>query len=194
MRFKVIWFLIIASMLIMFLSSCGNAEDGGEDTPKSGEMTTTEEESEEVIVTLTNNEGENVGSAVLTEVDEGVQIRVDATHLPSGTHGFHIHEKGACEAPDFESAGGHFNPTNAEHGLENPDGPHAGDLPNIEVADDGTIKDDTVADMVTLEKRQDNSLLDGDGSSLVIHSEADDNVSQPAGDAGNRIACGVIQE
>src|SRR5699024_3319175 len=135
MRFKVIW-LIIASMLIMLFSSCGNAEDGGEDTPKFGEMTTTEEESEEVIVTLTNNEGENVGSAVLTEVDEGVQIRVDAAHLPSGTHGFHIHETGACEAPGFESAGGHFNPTNAEHGLENPDGPHAGDLPNIEVSED----------------------------------------------------------
>src|SRR5699024_12287265 len=103
MRFKVIWFLIIASMLIMFLSSCGNEEDGGEETPKSGEMTTKEEESEEVIVTLTNNEGENVGSAVLTEEDEGVQIRVEATHLPSVTLGVHIHEKEACDVTDFES-------------------------------------------------------------------------------------------
>src|SRR5699024_1463934 len=194
MRLKFTWAFIIASMLRLFIA-CGTTEDNLQEEVESGnDRSAKKEESEEVIVTLTNNEGENVGSAVLQEVDEGVHIKVDATHLPSGTHGFHIHETGACEAPDFESAGGHFNPTDAEHGLENPDGPHAGDLPNIEVDEDGTIQDDIVADMVTLEKGQENSLLDGDGSSLMIHSDADDHVSQPAGDAGDRIACGVIEE
>src|SRR5699024_7499207 len=101
---------------------------------------------------------------------------------------------GACETPDFESAGDHYNPTDANHGFDDPDGPHAGDLENIEVSEDGTVSAERTADMVTLEEGQDNTLFTEDGTALVIHSEADDYESQPSGDAGDRIACGVIEQ
>lgn len=182
---------------MLFLSACGNAnEEPNQSEPNQEEPGNGmgEATAKEVNVILKNTEGDNVGSAALEEVEDGVQIILDVTHLPPGKHGFHIHEAGACEEPDFKSAGGHFNPTDADHGFDSPDGPHAGDLPNIEVSEDGEVKEELIADMVTLEKDQDNSLLDGDGTSLVIHADADDNVSQPAGDAGDRIACGVIEE
>src|SRR5690606_11945130 len=100
-------------------------------------------------------------------------------------------ETGECTPPDFTSAGGHFNPTAAQHGLENPDGPHAGDMPNIEVGADGTASVTVENDRITLSEGP-NSILDADGSALMIHASADDNVSDPAGNAGARIACGVI--
>ena len=188
-------FITLMVSLVLLLSACGNSSNDANDDAESGnEAAIEDEESEQVIVTLKNNEEDNVGTAVLQEVDEGVKITLEATHLTPGLHGFHIHETGACEAPDFESAGGHFNPTDAEHGLDNPEGPHAGDLLNIEVGEDGTVKEEIIADMVTLEKGQDNSLLDEDGTSLMIHSGEDDNKSQPAGNAGDRIVCGVIIE
>lgn len=188
-------FITLMVSLVLLLNACGNSShDANDDVESGNEAAIEDEESEQVIVTLKNNEEDNVGTAVLQEVDEGVKITLEATHLTPGLHGFHIHETGACEAPDFESAGGHFNPTDAEHGLDNPEGPHAGDLLNIEVGEDGTVKEEIIADMVTLEKGQDNSLLDEDGTSLMIHSGEDDNKSQPAGNAGDRIVCGVIIE
>lgn len=192
------WLLILLiAMLFLVLSACGNAN---EDTDKdannipSGEPENEDEALESIDVTLKNPDGDNVGTAELEQVDEGVKITIDATHLPPGLHGFHIHEKSSCEAPDFESAGGHFNPTDADHGMDRPEGPHAGDLPNIEVAEDGTVRDEVIAEMVTLEKGEANSLLGEEGTSLVIHSDEDDNKSQPAGDAGDRIVCGEITE
>ncbi|GEN30807.1 Cu-Zn family superoxide dismutase [Cerasibacillus quisquiliarum] len=147
-----------------------------------------------VKVTMQNTEGEKIGEASLSQVEDGVLISLQASHLPPGLHGFHIHEKGMCEKPTFESAGPHFNPTNKKHGFDHPEGPHAGDLPNIEVKEDGTIQVEIVAKMVTLEMGKENSLLQDGGTSLVIHSEADDYYSQPAGNAGDRIACGVIKK
>lgn len=191
---KKLGLIMSAILILMLLTACGNADDNQEHVESGNETKDTEKTEGEVIVTLVNQEGDNVGSALLKQVEEGVQITLDATHLPPGKHGFHIHETAACEGPDFESAGGHFNPTDAEHGFDNPNGPHAGDLPNIDVGDDGTIQEEVIADMATLEKDQENSLLDEDGTSLMIHSDADDNVSDPAGDAGDRIACGMIIE
>jgi superoxide dismutase, Cu-Zn family len=147
-----------------------------------------------IVVTMINTKGETIGEARLNETAEGVNISLDASRLPQGTHGFHIHENGSCEAPKFESAGGHFNPTNAEHGFDNPKGPHAGDLPNIEVKPYGLVSTSVLAEMVTLEKGKANSLRKKGGTALVIHSKADDYQSQPAGNAGERIACGVISE
>jgi len=144
-------------------------------------------------VMMQNTKGEEIGEATLSQVQDGVLISLEAGHLPPGLHGFHIHEKGICEAPTFESAGPHFNPTNKKHGFENPEGPHAGDLPNIEVKEDGTVQVEIVAKMVTLEADKENSLLQDEGTSLIIHSEADDYYSQPAGNSGDRIACGVIK-
>src|SRR5699024_2258581 len=131
---------------------------------------------------------------MLEEGEEGVNISAEATNLPEGAHGFHIHEKAVCEERDFESAGGHVKPEDTNHGFDDPDRPHAGDLPNLEVGDDGSVDDEFDTEGVTLEKGKDNALVDGNGTALVIHADADDNKSQPSGDAGDRIACGAIEE
>lgn len=196
------WMLFAGLLVFLIvLTACGN--DGADETKDNQDNNANDaaeeenqdanKEDEAVQVQLNNGDGETVGTAMLEEGDDGVNIRVEATNLPEGSHGFHIHEKGVCEEPDFESAGGHFNPEDTNHGFDDPDGPHAGDLPNLEVGEDGSVNEDFVAEGVTLEKGKDNSLLDGDGTSLVIHADADDNKSQPSGDSGDRIACGAIE-
>ena len=204
-----ILFLFIAVIAVV-LSACGgneeeqqdntsednqSQEEQGNDTESEAaddEQTDNATEEEEVLVSLNDTEGNVVATATLVKGDTGVDITLEGTDLPTGEHGFHIHETGTCEAPDFKSAGGHFNPTDANHGFDDPEGPHAGDLPNIKVAEDGTVNEQVTAEMVTLEKGQENSLYKEGGTALMIHSKADDNKSQPSGDAGERIACGVI--
>ncbi|HET7578687.1 MAG TPA: superoxide dismutase family protein [Bacillales bacterium] len=145
-----------------------------------------------LLVPLKNRKGKKAGQAQLIQTKQGVKITVEAMGLTPGLHAIHIHETGKCTPPDFESAGGHFNPFGKEHGLNNPKGPHAGDLPNITVSKDGTVRTVIFAKMVTLKKGMKNSLLDRDGSALVIHAKKDDNLSQPSGAAGDRVICGVI--
>ncbi len=142
---------------------------------------------------LHNAKGEVVGKATLLETPEGVKISLAATGVPRGTHAFHIHEAGSCEAPDFKSAGGHFNPHGKKHGHQNPDGAHAGDLQDIQVGWRGKASVEQIAKEVTL-GRGNHSLFHRGGTSLVIHADPDDNVSDPAGNAGTRIACGVIEK
>lgn len=147
-----------------------------------------------IIVEVVNQSNEKIGTAQLQQQTNGVRIKLDASRLPPGKHGFHIHENGRCDVPSFETAGSHFNPTGASHGSGHQGGPHAGDLPNLEVAADGTVHIDYMAKMVTFEKGEYNSLFKQGGTSLIIHSKADDYKSQPAGDAGERIACGIISK
>lgn len=135
--------------------------------------------------------GKQIGIATLTESADGVRIALDAEKLPSGFHGFHIHNTGKCDPPDFKSAGPHFNPGGTKHGMKNPEGPHAGDLPNIEVGPDGKAKAIVTAKEVTLGVGK-NSLFPEGGTSLVIHADPDDERTDPAGNSGERIACGII--
>jgi len=138
-------------------------------------------------------QNEKIGTAGLTQTDAGVKIDVNVTHLPPGTHAFHIHTVGKCEVPEFKSAGGHFNPAGKQHGKDNLNGPHAGDMLNFAVGADGIAKFSTTNSGVTLGDGP-NSLYHEGGTALVIHEKPDDYKTDPAGNAGNRIACAVIQK
>jgi Cu-Zn family superoxide dismutase len=136
--------------------------------------------------------GKEVGQANFTEDEKGiVHVEVHVKGLSPGLHATHIHENGSC-SPTFAAAGAHYNPTGKHHGFKNPNGPHAGDLPDIEVnaAGDGYLS--TTTDRVTLSPGP-VSLFNGNGTALVIHAKPDDNMSDPAGNSGDRIACGVIK-
>jgi len=135
--------------------------------------------------------GKSIGTATLTEQKDGVKVMLKVSGLAPGQHGFHIHEKGTCTPPDFKSAGGHFNPFKKHHGSDNPEGKHAGDFPNLEVKEDGTAQASVVATGATLKKGA-ASLLKPGGTAIVIHANPDDYKSDPAGNAGDRVACGVI--
>jgi Cu-Zn family superoxide dismutase len=140
---------------------------------------------------LINSAGEHIGTATFAEKANGVKLSLEASHLPPGEHGFHIHTVGKCDPPDFKSAGGHFNPQGKQHGLENPLGHHAGDLQNLTVDTQGNAKVKRLLTGVTLGEGE-NSLFHEGGTALVIHAGPDDMKSDPAGNAGPRIACGVI--
>jgi Cu-Zn family superoxide dismutase len=140
---------------------------------------------------LKDKEGKDVGAATLIQTAEGVRIAVTGYRLPPGTHGLHIHAVGECQPPDFTSAGAHFNPTGKQHGRLNPAGPHAGDLPNLAVAASGEGGIDITTKAMTLDPGP-ASLLGGKGTSIVIHAGADDEKTDPTGNSGARIACGVI--
>lgn len=141
--------------------------------------------------TLADSAGRSVGTALLTQDAAGVvHLHVEAAGLTAGEHGIHFHTVGSCVGPAFTSAGGHYNPTAKHHGLDNPQGPHGGDLPNLVVSGDHASMDATT-NRVTLTSGP-LSLLDTDGSALVVHAGRDDQMTDPAGNSGARIACGVI--
>jgi Cu-Zn family superoxide dismutase len=141
---------------------------------------------------LKDREGNHLGTVRLAETPAGVLIRVEAQGLEPGPLGFHVHEHGACEPPAFESAGDHFNPAGKQHGFKHPEGPHAGDLVNLIVAEDGTVRVEFLAENLTLTEGA-NALLREGGTALVIHEGPDDYRTDPSGSAGGRLACGVIQ-
>jgi Cu-Zn family superoxide dismutase len=145
---------------------------------------------EKTNIELLNANGEKIGQAVMFQTDEGVKISIQASGLTPGKHGFHIHEN-LIKDVDFSSAGGHFNPEGKKHGHDNPEGHHLGDLPNLEVKADGTVVAEMVATEVTMEKGKTNSIL---GRSLIIHAKEDDGKTDPAGDAGDRVAGGNIPD
>jgi superoxide dismutase, Cu-Zn family len=146
-----------------------------------------------VVVELIDREGRNVGGARLEPEGQAVRVSIRVNGLrPDQEHGVHFHENGQCEPPTFQSAGGHFSPGGRQHGLENPQGPHAGDMPNVRANAQGVADTTFVTDRVTLGSGA-NSLLKPGGTALVVHAGRDDQRTDPSGDSGDRIACGVIR-
>ena len=146
---------------------------------------------ERATAELKDKNGKSVGSASLHEEPDGVLVRLEVKGLTPGLHAVHVHAVGKCEGPAFASAGGHFNPTQKKHGFRSADGAHAGDLPNMLVAKDGSGRFEALTDAITLRPGS-LSVFDSDGSAIVIHAGSDDDMTDPAGNSGDRIACGLI--
>lgn len=138
---------------------------------------------------LVDRNGRNVGTATLTSTSQGVLLSASFTGLGPGTHGIHVHETGLC-TPNFDAAGAHFNPGNRQHGFRNPAGAHAGDMPNIHVSPSGALTTEFLLPGVQLAGAR--AILDENGAAVVVHANADDYTTDPAGNSGERVACGVL--
>jgi superoxide dismutase, Cu-Zn family len=167
--------LLCATMLVILAAACSIST----------------EQVSQATAELKDKDGKAVGVARFRESSGGVTVDVNVKGLTPGLHAVHVHAVGRCDAPAFTSAGGHFNPAQKKHGYKSPEGAHAGDLPNMLVAKDGTGRFESFTDGMTL-KPGATSVFDKDGSALVIHAGVDDNVTDPTGNAGDRAACGII--
>ena len=143
-----------------------------------------------IVVPIKTSTGEDAGTATFTPSKKGVHLKLDLKNLPVGEHGVHVHASPHCDPPDFKTAGGHFNLENKHHGFLSADGPHTGDLPNVDTPPSGPIHFEFLLADVSLKGR--NALLDADGAAIIVHSARDDYATDPAGNSGARMACGVI--
>lgn len=179
------------------LAGCSPAPDASdetapaEDTP--ADAATADASSAETLgsASLALADGTPAGTVDLLSDGTALSLRVAVTGIPEGTHGFHLHTTGECTPPDFSSAGGHLNPADKEHGHENPNGSHLGDLPNLDVGADGTAS--TTVELADSGDSVIDTLFDADGTAVVVHADPDDYQSNPSGNAGSRIACGVLE-
>ncbi len=184
---------LTAAPIALALAACGAPEEPADEVVVDDQMAAGTAMQEEVPPTLAADlmtaDGEPAGTVFVRPEGDGLLLSVAVTNIPPGVHGVHVHETGSCE-PDFSAAGGHWNPTDQSHGLEDPQGQHAGDMPNLEVSEDGTGSlEYTLGGGATFE-----GLMDAGGSAFIVHAGRDDQVTDPSGDSGDRVACGVFQE
>ncbi|ATB33568.1 superoxide dismutase family protein [Melittangium boletus] len=172
--------LLIAATLTTTPALAQTPEAGTKAPPPKGET---------AKAPLKDAQGKDVGEVTFEQTPTGVLVKGTLTNLPPGEHAIHIHEAGKCEAPAFTTAGGHFNPKKKAHGILSPKGKHEGDLPNLYVDKEGRVQFDFFAPDLKVK-----GLFDKDGSAVVVHAKLDDYHSDPAGDAGGRIACGVVEK
>src|SRR3954471_16828955 len=181
--------LLFPALLVSLIAGSALADDAKAKKPPPEKPAATKP----VTVKLNDAKGKSIGTATLTADPGGVKITLAVKGLAAGDHAIHVHETAKCDGPDFKSAGGHFNPEHKQHGADNPQGPHAGDMPNFTVDAKGGSTASVVAPGVTLDDGP-HSVFTGGGTALVIHEKADDSKTDPAGAAGNRIACGLIKK
>ncbi|NEW05360.1 superoxide dismutase family protein [Paenibacillus sp. SYP-B3998] len=175
--------LMSASMIMLVISGCQTVKQAATiEAPTPAAFN----------VPLISSAGQTIGGAKLTSLPEGVRIEVQVSGLKPGAHGLHFHEKAVCEAPNFDTAGAHFNPHKKQHGFKNPKGAHAGDLPNLIVDKQGNGKFDAITKTVVLLPDKPDSLLKPGGTSIIIHEQEDDLLTDPTGNSGKRIACGAV--
>lgn len=180
--------IVPAAALALALAACGSP-DTAEEADTMATDTEVAEPAMRSVATLQTAEGAAAGTATATMAGDAVMIALSVTGMPAGEHGVHVHMVGSCEAPTFESAGSHWNPGDQMHGLEGPEGQHAGDMPNLTVAADGTGTLEYQLMGGTWE-----GLMDTDGSAFVVHAMPDDQMTDPSGNSGDRVACGVFSE
>ncbi|KAA6451807.1 superoxide dismutase family protein [Bacillus swezeyi] len=185
--------VLLAGIFVCSASACTQQKELEQKNAEQEHTETFEPVTQPLKVPLIKRDGTETGFIEVSEsASEGLDLRVAAYDLPPGLLAFHIHETGECKKPDFESAGAHFNPSQKEHGFNNPKGHHAGDLPNIEVGADGKVDVVVNAPDVTLDKSSKFSLLDQDGSAFIIHEHQDDDLTNPSGNSGDRMVCGAL--
>lgn len=182
--------LLVLALPGFALAACQQETAAPTEVPGSGPI------EEAPDVPLVAADGEVLGEVAAGDSAEGAVLKLTAQGLPPGSHGAHIHDVGLCEGPSFESAGPHWNPENKEHGLQNPRGPHRGDLPNLTVADDGRAEVTMTVQGSNLTGSRaygfSNTVLDENGAALVVHAGSDDLKTDPSGNSGDRIACAVL--
>ena len=193
--------VLLASSAVLL--ACGDASrrDAGRDTAqpgaarlppaKGGDSPAADTSAGKVTVRMYDAAGRDLGTLTLTEAGPTITVAGRLSGLPPGEHAIHLHTAGRCDRPKFEAAGNHWNPTNSQHGTDNPKGPHLGDLPNFTVGQNRSGAIDATTPGGTL--RGENALLDSDGAAVVVHAKPDDYKSQPSGNSGDRIACGVVR-
>jgi Cu-Zn family superoxide dismutase len=186
--------IVLILLLTVAITAYGNKSKHKDHEMEESQATSSKPRAGSVIVNLIDTGGNKAGEATLTQTVEGVKIAVNATGVKPGKHGIHFHETAICTPPDFKSAGGHMNITHKQHGFLNPKGPHVGDIENITANNSGVIHGEVLSTMVTLEEGKANSLYSNGGTSLVIHDQEDDYKTDPAGNSGDRVLCGVIKK
>jgi superoxide dismutase, Cu-Zn family len=181
----------LLAIAVVTVAACSpKADDSKSDSAAPAPATTDTAKPAGYSAAMRDSTGRDLGTLTLSDVSGGIMIMGDLKGLPAGEHGIHLHMTGSCE-PNFAAAGGHWNPTSKEHGKDNPKGPHFGDTPNVTVGADGSVSVMLTSPGGTLKGAD--ALMDADGAALVIHAKADDYKSQPAGNAGDRIACGAVK-